>query len=35
MLGVDRSQVAEERVQQRNIVKFVVNIGILMTRENS
>jgi len=26
MLGVDRNQLSEERVQQRNIVKFVMNI---------
>ena len=35
MLGVDRNQVSEERVQQRNIVKFVMDIAILVTREHS
>jgi hypothetical protein len=31
MLGVERKQVSEETVQQRNIVKLVINIAILMT----
>jgi hypothetical protein len=35
MLSVDRNQVSEERVQQRNVVNFVMDIAILMTRENS